>query len=247
MLKRGLIFVLAVSFFILSFQIAGAIILHSSVNVSLGIDGINQSVQQIATANFKFPSHTYLSGISVNPGHAADRIWVSVKDGEMSLYQAFSSANKLCPAIPLANYTSSPADKTKPYHFAAEIQFSSGKSLQQAIDDGDFCYTWQTNMTFCNETCGGGFRKVNCTRNNLTQVTNDYCYGTKPSVACNMQQCLWVQYGMSCIPAGCSSFCPFPPLTNTSCPARNSTTNCGQPAGCTQASGECRIFFYRCQ
>jgi hypothetical protein len=251
-MKKGGYWIILLSIIIISVFISGIGVdvtkaYHNSTNITIGIDGINQTINTITAANFVFPPHTYASGLSLNPGHNINQIWVSVKDGEMNLSAALSSTNKLCPANPIkSSYTSSPIDKSQPYHYANEIQLSSGKTLQEAINLGDFCYSWYTNTISCSVTCGGGTRTTYCSRNG-TQVADNYCYGTKPSVSCNTQGCVWTVERMGCIPASCSVFCPYPALTNTSCSPRNSTKMCGYNAGCSQAYGECRIFFYRCK
>jgi hypothetical protein len=174
-MKKGGYWITLLSIIIISVFISGVGVdvtksYHNSTNISIGIDGINKTINEITASNFVFPSHIYASGVLLNPGHNINQIWVSVKDGEMTLYQALSSSNKLCPAIPLkTTYTSSPSDKSKPFHYANEIQLLSGKNLQEAIDAGDFCYIWYSNT--CSTYCS----------NKGTQVSDNYCYGTKPA------------------------------------------------------------------
>lgn len=178
---------------------------HNSTNISIGIDGINQTLDTITPSNFVFFSHVYSSVLSLNPGHNFNQIWVSVKEGEMNLFAALQSTGKLCPANPIkTNYTSSPTDKSQPYHYATEIQLSSGKNLQEAIDAGDLCdYSWYTNSTSCNVSCGGGIQTTYC-RNKLgAQVADSYCSGTKPSTICNTQACAWALVHVGPSP-GCS-------------------------------------------
>ena len=224
---------------------------HNSINISIGIDGTSQTIDTIVASNFVFPSHTYVSTLSLNPGHNANQTWVSVKDGEMNLLQSLSSTNKLCPASPLkTNYTSSPTDKSKPYHYASEISLSSGKNLQEAIDSGDFCYVWYTDTSSCSASCGGGTRTTYCTYKSM-QVTDNYCYGTKPSVSCNTQGCIWIQTGSNCIPTLCSnvgglSSCPSSP-SGTACSPAGSVIRCGYPGGCGQAYGGCIVITYTCR
>jgi len=140
----------------------------------------------------------------LDPGHGADEIWVSVKDGEMNLIQALSSTNKLCPnpSKPIT-YTSSPTDKTKPYHYATEIQLSSGKTFQEAINDGDFCCVPETCSSLGYECgtwddgCGGTLNCGTCGANE--ECSNGKCVSTCVS---NM--------GDSCYPSGVDASCTNP-------------------------------------
>ena len=251
--KGGLFIFLFFVFFLITFVVGVGVdktkSYHDAINISIGIDGINQTINAIAIANFAFPSHTYTFGMLINPGHNANQIWVSVRDGEMSLSAALSSTNKLCPASPLkTNYTSSPADKSQPYHYANEIQLQSGKTLQEAIDAGDFCYVWYTDTSSCTATCGGGTRTTYCSHNGV-QVADSYCYGTKPSVSCNTQSCVWRPFGRGCIPSiyvSCGTSC---------CPSHNPSGSCSPEgkmcvdlyvgAQCTTGESS-TILYYNC-
>ena len=237
-MKKGhLILFLFIIFFISLIVSAGVDMTkahHNSMNISIGIDGASQTIDAIAVSNFAFPSHTYISVLSLNPGHNANQIWASVKDGEMSLFQALSSTNKLCPASPIkSSYASSPTDKSQPYHYATEIQLPSGKSLQEAIDAGDFCYVWYTDDSSCSATCGGGTRTTYCSHNGV-QVADNYCYGTKPSVSCNTQGCVWNLAYVGPSPGSCWSACP---TAGTAC------SPSGARGGCCDAY---RVYIFIC-
>jgi len=249
-MKRGYVylfaglFILTTIIFIASTGVDKTKAYHNSINVSIGIDSISQTIDTITASNFVFPSHTYTSAVSINPGHNLNQIWVSVKDGEMNLSQALSSTNKLCPASPVkTNHTSSPTDKSQPYHYATEIQLPSGKNLQEAIDAGDFCYSWYTNTSSCSLVCGGGTRTTYCNHNGI-QVADSYCYGTKPSVSCNTQSCTWQPFvgkgcgppiqnncnmtfiGTVCSPAGSIKVCYFG-TGSSACYTRILVSTCG--------------------
>jgi hypothetical protein len=116
-----------------------AALLHSGNNFFIKIDGVDRTLQYAINNNLFAGSHTYALSSSIpNPGHSANEIWVSVKDGEMNLLQALSSTNKLCPRSPPKTSYTGPSDKSKAYHYASEIEISTGKSFQQAIDNGEF-------------------------------------------------------------------------------------------------------------
>lgn len=242
-MKKGVYFIIGLSViialvFVLGIGVDKTKAYHNSTNVSIGIDSLDKTIDAIAVSNFVFPSHTYTSVLSLNPGHNTNQIWVSVKDGEMNLSAALSSTNKLCPANPIkTSYASSPTDKTQPYHFANEIQLASGKNLQEAIDNGDFCYFWYTDTSLCSAICGGGTRTTYCNHSGV-QVADSYCYGTKPSVSCNTQGCVWrILPGRGCVPAtvSCSgSYC---------CSSYNPGGQACSPAGtfCMVLGGQCDV------
>jgi len=195
---------------------------HDSTAVSIGIDGINQTIDAIMTINFAFPYHIYSSVLSLNPGHNFNQIWVSVKDGEMSLSAALNSTDKLCPASPLKNYTSSPADKSQPYHYATEIQLSSGKNLQEAINAG----------TLCCSTSLGNY----CTPSG----TSGYCINTQGTLACDGTTCIGTTFkaagtGCHCITPKC--ICAFGDTTCIN--SGRCSTKCDTTQTC-DSSGNCK-------
>ena len=148
--------------------------LHSSNDFLIKIGTDVGTLQHAINGNYFTQTHTYSSPSALNPGHTANEIWVSVKDGEMNLIQALSSANKLCPASPLKTSYSGPTDKSKAYHYASEIGISSGKSFQQAIDDGNFCCV--PDCSCAATTCVG----TTCT----DPVCGQTCDGTKLRDTC---------------------------------------------------------------
>ena len=241
-MKKGVYWIVLLSVIIISIFISGVGVNvtkphHNSTNISIGVDSISKTLDTITASNFVFPSHIYTSVLSLNPGHNVNQIWVSVKDGEMNLLQALSSQNKLCPANPVkSSYTSSPTDKSQPFHYANEIQLSSGKNLQEAIDAGDLCYFWYTNTNICSATCGGGTRTSYCSHNGV-QVADNYCYGTKPSVSCNTQGCVWVLNYTGCL-YNCYNLGPCSPSPRgTPCSPAGSRKICCYGGGCGANGG----------
>ena len=235
--KRGIylligFFILASLIFVIGVGVDTKKPYHSSSNVTIGIDGLNKTINEIIAGNFVFPSHLYSRGVKVNPGHSINETWVSVKDGEMTLYQALSSANKLCPASPVkTTYSSSPLDKSQPFHYASEINLSSGKTLQEAINAGDLCYYWNISSS-CSATCGGGTNLTYCSHNGV-QVADTYCYAPKPSKSCNTQGCVWVIDYRSCMPSSCGGGCPD--IAGDPCSPAGSTKFCCVDYGCGAA------------
>lgn len=171
-----------------------AAFLHSGndflIKVNNSVGTLNQA---ISGGYFMGTTNTYSSPSSLNPGHTASEIWVSVKDGEMYLLQALSSSNKLCPASPLKTSYSGPSDKSKAYHYANEIEISAGKSFQKAIDNGEFCCAPTTCASLGYECgswsdgCGG---TLNCGTCSLGYTcSNGICMCT-PTTCSNLgKQC----------------------------------------------------------
>lgn len=259
-IKKGNVFLIFILLIMGIFVITAAVDKtkqwHSSdSNIKLIVDGSEKTLQTAIDNRLFLGSHVYSSPSLVPAGgHNVDSIWVSVKDGEMNLLQALSSTNRVCPAsIPKTTYSSQSIPN--PSHLATEIEISindSQMSLQDAINSRVFCYSWTTNLTSCNASCGGGVRNTYCNHNGV-QVEDVYCSfsGTKPSVSCNPQVCVWNQTSVACLPTPCGyvvglSSCPTSP-NGAACSPIGSTKKCGYGAGCTQGYGQCRVYTYTCQ
>jgi hypothetical protein len=137
-MKRGLIFILALLLFMqIYFVSAFVIVTQPASSIIINVDGTSRNLD--AGASYFIGTHSFSIASLTAGQHDASQVWVSVKDGEMTLSQALQSTDKLCPnpSSP-TTYYSSPADKSKPYHLATEIIFSSG-NLQSAINAGTFC------------------------------------------------------------------------------------------------------------
>ena len=135
-----------------------ALTFHGPRNISITINNIPKTLWDAASSSSKEQSltgidYTYSFASPVNPGHNASQIWVSVKDGETTLSNALSSSkfpNRLCPkSTKPTTYSTSPADKTQPYHYATEVLYKEpvyilgilitpGVTLQDAINNGEF-------------------------------------------------------------------------------------------------------------
>jgi len=112
--------------------------MHSGANINLIIDGDSGNLN--LESSYFIGTHSYSPIVSLMAGqHDASQIWVSVQDGEMTLFNALQSPNRLCPnpTKPTAYSSSNIPD---PGHLATEILLTaSGKTFQAAINDGDFC------------------------------------------------------------------------------------------------------------
>lgn len=120
-----------------------------------------------------------LAVVSAVVMHNANEIWVFVDGQEMTLQEAVSTVG-LCSVGP-SSYSQ---PKPNPGHYASEMELSSSKTLQQAIDDSDFC---GTTSTYCDsrecgpDTCGGycGPYYDSCPSGQVCQsgncVSDQYC------------------------------------------------------------------------
>ncbi len=169
MIKRGILLFVGLSIlFSFIISLISAMTMHPASSVVVNIDGTNRNLE--SGGGYFIGTHTYTSVSSlITEQHDVSQIWVSVKDGEMTLLNALKSTNKLCPKStkPL---TYSSLNIPNPSHLATEIQLVSGKSLQQAINDGVFCasYYWFANdwgsWSTTNQCSGYQTRTVYCKR-----------------------------------------------------------------------------------
>lgn len=174
---------------------------HSSDEILITVDGYTMTLQEAIDNNVFVDGATqsYTTEM-LNPGHNANEIWISINGNEMTLQSALSITKDLCGEdSPSSSYIYT----INMGQFADEIEISPEKSLQDAINTGDFCYdsetpsytySWYTgpwggcvddpydyNPMNCIQT-----RIVYCRRSDGQQVADSYCSGTKPS---SMQSC----------------------------------------------------------
>jgi hypothetical protein len=110
---------------------------HSASEVQISVSGNSMSLQSaINNGYFKTASYTYASP-ATTLGHSTTQIWISIKGVEKTLSSALSNAYGLCSSGSVTRYYSSAIPN--PSHLGTDIILSSGKTLQKAIDDGDFC------------------------------------------------------------------------------------------------------------
>jgi len=201
MIKRGAIYCLILVFLFTGIFSVNAALMHSGSDFLIKVDNNVGTLNHAISGGYFTGTNTYSSVQALDPGHSADEIWVSVKDGEMYLLQALSSTNKLCPASPIKTSYTGPTDKNKAYHYANEIEISTGKSFQQAIDNGEFrnpsCpapvnggwSSWRCGS--CSKSCGGGTQS--CTRtctNPAPAYGGANCVGDSSQIQnCNTQAC----------------------------------------------------------
>jgi len=164
--KRYVIFSFVLTLLFTGIFSVNAALLHSGNDFLIKVNNNVGTLNHAISGGYFTGTNTYSSVQALDPGHSADEIWVSVKDGEMYLLQALSSKNKLCPRSPPKTSYTGPSDKSKAYHYASEIEISTGKSFQQAIDNGEFppgpsCYPsgsesscTNAGVIQCDGTCG---------------------------------------------------------------------------------------------
>jgi hypothetical protein len=244
-LKGGLNFAICILLIFLSLTFISSAIMHNGTNVQIRA-GSNTRALPIELTTFcntsnYFASITYGTVASISFGHDAGQIWVSVVDGEMTLLQALQSTHKLCPREdkPTTYLSAVP----NPSHLATEISLPSGKTLQQAINDGDYCTTNAAWGLFsdCNLQCGGGTRSQLCIPG-ACGGTNT-CSGTAQTQSCNTQSC-----SLNCTPqdaswgpttcGACSKTCGG---GTQSCSQTCSGASCGGTSTCSGLSSWTQI------
>jgi hypothetical protein len=184
---------------------------HSASEIQISVSGSSMTLQSAINGGyFKLAGYTYTSPATVS-GHVPTQIWVSVKNGEMTLENALKSSGKLCPTSPVkTSYTSSSIPN--PSHLATEIILSSGKTFQKAIDDGDYCCV--------PETCASS--GLNCGSNYLDGCGGTFSCGTCPTG----QECT---YRGTCVSVVTTC------VVTTTCENKicgSITTNCGTTLNC---------------
>ena len=126
---------------------------HLADNILITVGDFEGSLQQAIDGGhlLDLPKSTQAySQLIPNPGHGADVIWVSVDGVETTLQNAISTIG-LCGNSSNTSYES--ADIPNPSHLASEIEIFPEKSLQDAIDEGDFCCV--QDCTCASDTCVG--------------------------------------------------------------------------------------------
>ncbi|MDD5699812.1 MAG: hypothetical protein PHH00_01305 [Candidatus Nanoarchaeia archaeon] len=159
---------------------------HPASSFALKIDGTDRTLAYAITNSLLKGTHTYAAPSSSsipNPGHNAGLIWVSVNGVEKTLLNSLSTPNGLCGNSVTASYKSAPASGA--YHLASGIEVTSLKSLQNAIDSGDFCCaSYGTpcgscgGITLCDGTCSVA------TPSNFGQSCTTSC-GTVGKIKCD--------------------------------------------------------------
>jgi len=137
---------------------------HSANDVLVSVGDFEGSLQQAIDGGhfIGLPKSTqsYTTEIP-DPGHTADKIWVSVDGTETTLQEAISTIG-LCGSSS-HSYTGS----INPGHFASEIEVTGGNRFQELIDSGEFCCVPETSCPTslgcecgtCDDGCGG---TLNC-------------------------------------------------------------------------------------
>ncbi len=157
---------------------------HDVSKVLITVDSYTMTLEEAVTNNI-FVEGATSSGTTVipNPGHDFDEIWISIDGDEKTLQDALSISNNICGSFETTSYLSTPSSLV--YHFANEIEISSGTSLQDAIDDGDFCCVLETcaslgyNCGTANDGCEGTLSCGTCypylCQNNICSSTCGTC------------------------------------------------------------------------
>ena len=134
-MKKGCFFLLLL---LLNFSLISSAVMHPASDFKISVAGSSMTLQQAADGGYLKGESSYASSSSILMGqHDASQIWVSVNGAEKTLLAALSfGVNGLCGSSS-SSYSS--ASIPNPSHLATEINLSSGKSLQAAIDESSFC------------------------------------------------------------------------------------------------------------
>ncbi len=178
---------------------------NSGEDIPISIEGDEKTLQDAIDDKNSMSLHNFVQpALIINPSHNLDEIWVSVDGDETTLQDALSTTLGLCGSESIP-YSQVPDGLV--YHFASEIEvtidYFSEMSLQEAIDDGKFCYNYSWQIGDCDKDCGGGTWSVLCKRNDGITDDDRYCSSPKPSTDCNTHSCCtpsWYEGGWS----GCS-------------------------------------------
>ncbi len=164
----GLLTILFVSFFVAA---------HTASDLNIKVGSTVETLQKAYNAGDLMGTRSsYDSGNPLDPGHDAAQIWVSVKDYPTgaTLLQALQSTNKLCPAS-TPQYPGS-TGMPNPGHFGYDIQTSSGYSLQDAINNYQFCcFNSVSDCAPRGKNCGDYYKCGGST------TTKELSCGTTPS------------------------------------------------------------------
>ena len=260
MIKKGaIIFAL---FFLSTISCISAAVTFPASNVSIKIDSTDRTAQYAADNGLLKGIQTYASATLTAIGqHDASKIWVSVQDGEMTLIQALQSTNKLCPKStkPLTYSNSAP----NPGHYGTEVIFSSGKSLQQVINDGTLCttYSWITSKWSPDNACPTTTftRTVYCKRDdgtNMGTICGTYSGCSCPTPATSTTTtCTWgskkyIQCGCMNLWAGSTPLCTGMQdcsKEGKSCNSRSSSEYCaGGTCSCGSACSSDSVYTLTC-
>lgn len=225
--KRGILIIslVLVSVFITFISASGT---HPADQVVVGIDGVSTNLNSITSSTLG-QTHVYTAGTAPDPGHDASQIWVSVKDGEMTLLSALQSPDRLCPN-PSSPLTYTSVNIPNPSHLATEINLASGESLQQAINSKTYCCVPDCTGKNCgSDGCGGTCGT--CTGSGMSCNAGGNCCSFNMGNPCQVNACTNGK-------TACDGSC-----TETSYVSVG--TSCGTDATC-DGSGNCVSSCYTC-
>lgn len=136
---------------------------HSGSKTFVTINGHAMSLQEAVGNNYLKdygPGASSAGSSQSNAYHDASEIIVTVGSSTSTLAQAIKSGNNrgLCPAT--SSLTDTPSISFG--HDASEITLSSGKSLQQTINDNDFCCVPSSCGGQCGTVSDGCGSTINC-------------------------------------------------------------------------------------
>jgi hypothetical protein len=243
-MKRGIKICSIILLFLMGLSFISAAGTHSADVVQIVVDGVQRALNWITISLFQTGTHTYTLPVLSIPGHDASSIWVSVKDGEMTLFNALQSTNKLCPANPVKPSYTSPSIPN-PSHLGTEVTLDSGESLQKSIDDENFCCVPNCAEKNCGDDGCGGV----CGTCTLPQICGAIGVCGRPCVAnyntpCGASDCKYagqVACDGSCINNAPKAYGEDCDVQNVDCWSGEwlNTNNYGTKSACSLAFGKC--------
>jgi len=145
-MKRGVIFfILLINLLFVSMFVSAQT--HNQYEVLISINGYTMNMNESLDNGFlvegaSAPTTGITTSLSI--GHDASEIWVSVDGNEMTLEDAANATNTLCGTITSPAYSSYSLNLG---HLANETYIGS-ETLQDKIDNGDFCLMCGTPVTY---------------------------------------------------------------------------------------------------
>jgi hypothetical protein len=126
---------------------------HDDSAILVTIDGFTMNLQEAINGNYLVagvapPTSDGTTSASVS--HGAGEIWVYAEGGSRTLQDAINN-DALCPAT-----SGTPVCGSTPCHLSTQIDVGGGQSLQDLIDNGDFCCVPDCSGKECGDDgCGG--------------------------------------------------------------------------------------------
>ena len=130
-------------FFVLLMLLVTSALVNTSISKWEPSNAISTSIgnlQEVISSDIlrTADKNSVLDFPALNPGHNLSEVWVSVNGSEMTFEDAIQNTDLCGIANPRTTYLN-PLD---PGHLGTEVEISTGKSLQDAINNGSLVGNW---------------------------------------------------------------------------------------------------------